>query len=98
MKAVVENPVQTIEEQAAAYKLVCREIEALEGHKKALAAFLRAQVMAQPEKTLTVGQYKLALVECIKESFDLKKARTHLSPDLLSPYLRITAYDYVRVS
>lgn len=98
MEAVALKGLESIETMARDYKRLSREIELLEKQKKQLANFLLAQVKMQPEGELTVGNFRLKLVEVARENFDLKSARSHISAEVLSPFIKVSVFDYVRVS
>ena len=93
--------VLSVAEAAAEYKRLSIEIKALEEAKRAQADFLLES--AKDAKGQLIVEHhgmpiKISVVESVRETFDLKTAREHIEPSVLSPYTKISVSEYVRVS
>lgn len=92
--------VPSVVEAAVGYKKVSAEIEALEAVKR---EYCRILLDACPPKDPLILDcngvpIKIKRVEVAKETFDLKTAREKVAADVLKPFIKLSVYEYVRVS
>lgn len=100
MKAVAKAGVSIREIEAAAerYKELLRKQEQLEKDKKAISEFLKEQCLMTEDGKITVGLFKISLVNQTRESFDLKQAKEKLDLRVLKPFIKQSEVTFVRVS
>jgi len=79
------------------YKTLRHKLEALEEQIKERRAILEAAVAKSEEHKLIVGAFKLTLIECNRENFDLKAAKPVLG-DKLIPFIKEIKYTQLRVA
>lgn len=92
--------VPTVLEAAIGYKQVSAEIEALEAVKR---EYCRILLDACPAKDPLILDHngcpiKVKRVEAAREIFDLKTARETVAAEVLKPFIKVSVYEYVRVS
>lgn len=90
-----------VEIAASKYVALKEQISDMEFECKALSELLktRAYKGEQDGNTFTanVGRFKLVVTKTSREGFDLKKARTTIKEELLSPFIKISDYSTLRV-
>lgn len=77
-------------EELKRYADIVAALKALEAEKDALR--VKIQLAMGDSNALVAGNFKATVTQCERESFDLKKAKTVLSPEIYEPFLRITSY------
>lgn len=98
MKAEVVKLVPTeLNEALVVFLEAKRAIEAAEAKKRSAEAILKSACQARGG-SIELNNMKVKLVEAARETFDLKNARTQIHADLLKPFIKVSVYDYVRVS
>lgn len=87
---------------ASRYLEITNQISKLEAEKKALQSALKlvaakGDVNEKGAYVIEVDGYKLMLSPAERENFDLNRARAVLDADLLSPFVKRSQYEVLRV-
>lgn len=96
MQIVVDNIENDLEHMAAEYNKAKEQIKKLE---ESVAAYKEVLMSAAKEAggEITVGEYRVCSSEKTRTSFDLKAAQKVISEDILSPFMKETHFDELRV-
>lgn len=90
-----------IEQAASRYVELKEKIAQMENEAKAIAIVLKGKAYKGQEDgnalSVTVGRFKLSVSQVNRETFNLKEARLVIDESVLSPFIKKTSSDMLRV-